>query len=236
MLQQSLRESDGLKSSAMSHVRPRHLALAIVAAVLTPVQSFSHVMNFRPANARVARELDPVASASPLLTTVARRSNTFMRAPAPEKDQRVLPTLPYFDDAVGPLDGPVDLATSADAQDSVALGFASVFVVTAFLLTTLLSSNGANDTFLSMSLVEKLEVLQKVSWVPGQTDDAKVVVAAVMAISAFAQALTGFGFAVVSVGTLSSMSWLLHSELYDVITPVAATTQAASTLDQIKAK
>ena len=27
----------------------------------------------------------------------------------------------------------------------------------------------------------------------------------------------------VSVGALSSMPWLLHSELYDVITPVAAT-------------
>merc|ERR1712238_512529 len=45
----------------------------------------------------------------------------------------------------------------------------------------------------------------------------------VMAFSAFAQALTGFGFAVVAVGALSSMPWLLHSELYDVITPVAAT-------------
>ncbi len=99
----------------------------------------------------------------------------------------------------------------------------SVIFVISFLFFTLLNSGGISDTFLSMNLEAKLNVLSKISWFPGTVQESQVVVGLVMAFSAFAQALTGFGFAVVAVGALSSMSWLLHSELYEVITPVAAT-------------
>jgi len=99
----------------------------------------------------------------------------------------------------------------------------SVLFVVAFLFFTLLNSGGISDTFLSMNLEAKLNVLSKISWFPGTVQESQVAVGLVMAFSAFAQALTGFGFAVVAVGALSSMSWLLHSELYEVITPVAAT-------------
>lgn len=100
--------------------------------------------------------------------------------------------------------------------------FSIVFVVI-FLMSTLLNNGGISDSFVNMDLSGKLNVLSKISWFPGQFSEAKVVVGIVMAFSAFAQALTGFGFAVVAVGAMSSMPWLLHSELYDVITPVAAT-------------
>jgi len=99
----------------------------------------------------------------------------------------------------------------------------SIVLVVLFLGNTLLSSCGLSDTFEYMDLSHKLDVLGTISWLPGSLFEAKVVVAFVMAFSAFAQALTGFGFAVVAVGAMSSMPWLLHSELYDVITPVAAT-------------
>jgi len=101
--------------------------------------------------------------------------------------------------------------------------FATITVVTIFLLYCLLNSCGLSDTFESMDLSGKMSILSSVSWMPSDIGEAKVVVAFVMAFSAFAQALTGFGFAVVAVGAMSSMPWLLHSELYDVITPVAAT-------------
>ena len=100
--------------------------------------------------------------------------------------------------------------------------FSVVFVV-GFLFFTLLNSGGISDSFLNMNLEAKLNVLSKISWFPGTVQESQVVVGLVMAFSAFAQALTGFGFAVVAVGALSSMPWLLHSELYEVITPVAAT-------------
>jgi len=99
----------------------------------------------------------------------------------------------------------------------------SIVLVVLFLGNTLLSSCGLSDTFDTMDLSHKMDVLGTISWLPGSLFEAKVVVAFVMAFSAFAQALTGFGFAVVAVGAMSSMPWLLHSELYDVITPVAAT-------------
>ena len=92
-----------------------------------------------------------------------------------------------------------------------------------FLLFHLRYSNNISDTFLDLELPQKIDVLSRTSWIPGASGDAQLVVASVMAVSAFAQALTGFGFAVISVGALSSMPWLLHSELYEVITPVAAT-------------
>merc|ERR1719491_204792 len=100
--------------------------------------------------------------------------------------------------------------------------FVSVFLVVAFLLFTLLNSE-LSDTFSTLDLQHKLDILKRICWFPGTFTEAKVVVGIVMAFSAFAQALTGFGFAVVAVGAMSSMPWLLHSELYDVITPVAAT-------------
>mmetsp|Transcript_27447 Transcript_27447/g.57539 ORF Transcript_27447/g.57539 Transcript_27447/m.57539 type:complete len:191 (-) Transcript_27447:441-1013(-) len=74
-----------------------------------------------------------------------------------------------------------------------------------------------------MDMPQKLQVLGKISWFPGRVQEAQLVVGLVMAFSAFAQALTGFGFAVVAVGAMSTMPWLLHSELFNVITPVAAT-------------
>eukprot|EP00535_Pseudo-nitzschia_heimii_P007159 CAMPEP_0197173794 /NCGR_PEP_ID=MMETSP1423-20130617/583_1 /TAXON_ID=476441 /ORGANISM="Pseudo-nitzschia heimii, Strain UNC1101" /LENGTH=488 /DNA_ID=CAMNT_0042622657 /DNA_START=666 /DNA_END=2132 /DNA_ORIENTATION=- len=100
---------------------------------------------------------------------------------------------------------------------------ASIVFVVSFLFYTLLYSEGISDDFATMDISHKLDVLSKICWLPGQFNEAKVVVGFVMAFSAFAQALTGFGFAVVAVGAMSSMPWLLHSELYDVITPVAAT-------------
>jgi uncharacterized membrane protein YfcA len=99
----------------------------------------------------------------------------------------------------------------------------SIVCVVLFLILTLLNNDGIADNFADMNLSHKLHELSKISWFPQQFDEAKVLIGFVMAISAFAQALTGFGFAVVAVGAMSSMPWLLHSELYDVITPVAAT-------------
>lgn len=100
---------------------------------------------------------------------------------------------------------------------------ASILFVMGFLFFTLLHNGGISDNFATMSFGAKMNVLSKISWFPGAFREAQVVVGLVMAFSAFAQALTGFGFAVVAVGAMSSMPWLLHSELYDVITPVAAT-------------
>jgi len=101
----------------------------------------------------------------------------------------------------------------------------STLVCILFLLFTLYQANGVADNYETMDLSHKLVELQKISWFPtgGTFLEAQLTVGLVMAFSAFAQALTGFGFAVVAVGALSSMPWLLHSELYDVITPVAAT-------------
>jgi len=124
-----------------------------------------------------------------------------------------------MDSTPGEMDGSFSKLLSADVLGPV---FSVAFVV-GFLFFTLLNSGGISDTFLSMNLDAKLAVLSKISWFPGTVQESQVVVGLVMAFSAFAQALTGFGFAVVAVGALSSMPWLLHSELYEVITPVAAT-------------
>jgi len=99
----------------------------------------------------------------------------------------------------------------------------SVVGVGLFLFLNLLNSETIETGFTEMDFSHKLEVLSKISWIPRRLDEAELVVSLVMAFSAFAQALTGFGFAVVAVGMMSSMPWLLHSELYEVITPVAAT-------------
>jgi len=103
--------------------------------------------------------------------------------------------------------------------------FVSTAVCVLFLLFTLYQANGVADNYENMDLSHKITELSKISWFPtgGTFLEAQLTVGLVMAFSAFAQALTGFGFAVVAVGALSSMPWLLHSELYDVITPVAAT-------------
>lgn len=116
-----------------------------------------------------------------------------------------------------------DIKVSSLSYAGVIGPILSIGFVVGFLFYTLLHSGGISDTFLTMDLSHKLEVLGKISWFPGQVQEAQLVVGLVMAFSAFAQALTGFGFAVVAVGAMSSMPWLLHSELYDVITPVAAT-------------
>ena len=101
----------------------------------------------------------------------------------------------------------------------------SIVVVVLFLLYTLLHDcgYGITDDYIFDNISQKVEILSKISWLPGRGSEAQSMVALVMAFSSFAQALTGFGFAVVAVGAMSSMPWLLHSELYDVITPVAAT-------------
>lgn len=119
-----------------------------------------------------------------------------------------------------------DVYPSAAAMSPVATAFLTLGTIGAavvFLLFHLRYSNNISDTFLDLELPQKIDVLSRTSWIPGASGDAQLVVASVMAVSAFAQALTGFGFAVISVGALSSMPWLLHSELYEVITPVAAT-------------
>jgi len=120
-------------------------------------------------------------------------------------------------------DGAPVTATNSLLSAEVLGPIFSIICVVLFLVSTLLNNDGIADNFADMNLSHKLHELSKISWFPQQIDEAKVVVGFVMAFSAFAQALTGFGFAVVAVGAMSSMPWLLHSELYDVITPVAAT-------------
>lgn len=99
----------------------------------------------------------------------------------------------------------------------------SIVGLITFLVVYLLQNGQIADDYETMNLAEKLTTLSKISWFPSQFQEAEFTVGLVMAFSSFAQALTGFGFAVVAVGMMSSMPWLLHSELYDVITPVAAT-------------
>lgn len=101
--------------------------------------------------------------------------------------------------------------------------FLSVALTLLFLLHTLVAGDGLSDAYATMDLPAKLDVLSRISWFPGTYQEAQVVVALVMAAAAFAQALSGFGFAVLAVGALSGMPWLLHSEIYDVMTPAAAT-------------
>lgn len=48
-------------------------------------------------------------------------------------------------------------------------------------------------------------------------------VAAGMGFSALIQALTGFGFAIVSVGALTQIPWIAHSSVFNAVQPVAAT-------------
>jgi len=92
-----------------------------------------------------------------------------------------------------------------------------------FLLFNILQSDCIVDDFQTMGLGEKLSALSRISWFPKVFTEVEIVVSLVLGFAAFAQALTGFGFAIVAVGALSSMPWMLHSELYEVITPVAAT-------------
>jgi uncharacterized protein len=53
--------------------------------------------------------------------------------------------------------------------------------------------------------------------------DPHFVVSLGLAFSAFVQALTGFGFAIVSVGALSQIPWIAHSSIFEDIQPIAAT-------------
>jgi len=43
-----------------------------------------------------------------------------------------------------------------------------------------------------------------------------------MGLSAFIQALTGFGFAVISVGAMTQLDWVVNSSVFEVVQPVAA--------------
>jgi len=53
-------------------------------------------------------------------------------------------------------------------------------------------------------------------------DGPRAGVALALGVSAFIQALTGFGFAIVSVGVLSQMEWIAHSSIFNDLQPVAA--------------
>lgn len=53
--------------------------------------------------------------------------------------------------------------------------------------------------------------------------DPHFLVSAGLGLGAFVQTLTGFGFAIVSVGALSQISWIVHSNVFDDIQPIAAT-------------
>jgi len=114
-------------------------------------------------------------------------------------------------------------SSSSFSLSPVTATMISVTLTVSFLLIVLLQSNSISDQFLAMTIPQKLNVLSRISWFPGRFTEAEIVVSFVLGAAAFAQALTGFGFAIVAVGALSSMPWLLHSELYEVITPVAAT-------------
>mmetsp|Transcript_23577 Transcript_23577/g.51591 ORF Transcript_23577/g.51591 Transcript_23577/m.51591 type:complete len:470 (-) Transcript_23577:147-1556(-) len=116
------------------------------------------------------------------------------------------------------LDSSTGIDKNANANADASTGAASLTST-----TTAIDAGGISDYFRGMDMPQKLQVLGKISWFPGRVQEAQLVVGLVMAFSAFAQALTGFGFAVVAVGAMSTMPWLLHSELFNVITPVAAT-------------
>lgn len=70
-------------------------------------------------------------------------------------------------------------------------------------------------------LLWNLSALGSVTAADATLGTTELVFATVMAVSAFAQALTGFGFAIISVGCLSS--WLVTSPLFALVTPIAAT-------------
>jgi uncharacterized protein len=53
--------------------------------------------------------------------------------------------------------------------------------------------------------------------------DPHFVVSLGLAVSAFVQALTGFGFAIVSVGALTQVPWIAHSSIFETVQPIAAT-------------
>jgi uncharacterized protein len=48
-----------------------------------------------------------------------------------------------------------------------------------------------------------------------------------LAAAAFVQALTGFGFAIVTVAALSQLDWIAHSSVFDTVQPIAATISCA---------
>jgi uncharacterized protein len=53
--------------------------------------------------------------------------------------------------------------------------------------------------------------------------DPHLLVSLGLGVSAFVQTLTGFGFAIVSVGALTQIPWIAHSSVFDDIQPLAAT-------------
>jgi len=139
-----------------------------------------------------------------------------LRATEPDKSIRVV------DGSV-----PVEIVTDSDeAQQSAILSrvvgttFTCTSIVT-FLIMTMLQSNNIDDTFLGMGMMEKFSVLSH--FIPGQLDRCEIYVGVILGFAAFAQSLAGFGFAITAVGGISSLPWILHSEVYEVITPVVAT-------------
>jgi hypothetical protein len=53
--------------------------------------------------------------------------------------------------------------------------------------------------------------------------DPLIWVSAGLALGAFVQTLTGFGFAMFSVGALSELDWIAHSSFFETVQPIAAT-------------
>lgn len=110
----------------------------------------------------------------------------------------------------------IDAATS----DAVATAL-SIGATMAYLVALLLNSDVAQAAN-PESGGGLIEVLRSVdlSMIP---EDQQLLLPVVMAVSAFAQAFTGFGFAIVSVGVLSGVPWLVDSPtLYPLVTPLVA--------------
>lgn len=117
--------------------------------------------------------------------------------------------------------------SSQSQIDPKLTSFLVVVSTICFLGFNILDSNLIEaDGIGQLPMSSRLEALSSVNWLPwadnGQINWTELTFAFVMALSAFAQALTGFGFAIISVGCLSGTTWLLHSNLYELITPIAA--------------
>lgn len=110
---------------------------------------------------------------------------------------------------------------TAASDNNVAATALSISATVAYLVALLLNSDAAQATN-AQSGDGLITLLQNVdlSVVP---DDQQLLLPVVMAVSAFAQAFTGFGFAIVSVGVLAGVPWLVDSPtLYPLVTPLVA--------------
>ena len=129
----------------------------------------------------------------------------------------------------GSFDKRVTLKVAAAAQspeamstlDNVLATALSIGATVAYLVALLLNSDVAQGTSYQGgdSLVELFRTMD-LGMIP---DDQVLLLPVVMAVSAFAQAFTGFGFAIVSVGVLAGVPWLVDSPtLYPLVTPLVA--------------